>query len=81
MPYSEFFQLGALSSFHRVVSLEAFMQQLAPAHWPPGDRAAYCSEAAALRSPDRKSSPMKVGVALAWQVELAGGDQGIGGGA
>lgn len=31
-----------MQSFYKSLPLEDFMTQLAPAHWPPGQRTGYC---------------------------------------
>jgi len=42
VPFSDFFQVEPLQSYHRVILAEDFMKHLAPTHWPKGTRRGYC---------------------------------------
>ncbi|CAM4980827.1 unnamed protein product [Rotaria socialis] len=42
VPYSEWFQLESLLSYHRVIDAQDFMEQLAPRIWPQESRIGFC---------------------------------------
>lgn len=42
VPFSDFFQVEPLQTYHRVILAEDFMKHLAPTHWPKGTRRGYC---------------------------------------
>jgi len=42
VPFSDFFQVEPLQSYHRVILAEDFMKHLAPTYWPKGKRCGYC---------------------------------------
>lgn len=42
VPFSDFFQVEPLQSYHRVILAEDFMKHLAPTYWPKGKRHGYC---------------------------------------
>ncbi|KXJ07365.1 GDP-fucose protein O-fucosyltransferase 1 [Exaiptasia diaphana] len=38
IPFSSWFQVKPLQEYHRVVSMDTFMKDIAPTVWPPGKR-------------------------------------------
>ena len=60
VPYSDFFELEPLQEYHRTLPLHEFMRQLAPTHWPPGNRTGYCYGPSSF-SEDKETCDMKYG--------------------
>ncbi|XP_013394458.1 GDP-fucose protein O-fucosyltransferase 1 [Lingula anatina] len=42
VPFDTYFQVAPLQDYHRVMTMEKFMKELAPVIWPPGKRTAFC---------------------------------------
>ncbi|CAI8050008.1 GDP-fucose protein O-fucosyltransferase 1 [Geodia barretti] len=42
VPFGELFDIEVVQRYHKSLPLEEFMVQLAPQHWPPGERVGYC---------------------------------------
>uniref|UniRef100_A0A2P2I998 GDP-fucose protein O-fucosyltransferase 1 n=1 Tax=Hirondellea gigas TaxID=1518452 RepID=A0A2P2I998_9CRUS len=42
VPFATYFQVSAVSEYHRVLTMEQFMQHLAPTVWPHGNRTVLC---------------------------------------
>ena len=42
VPFTEWFQLKPIADYHKTVTMEQFMEQLAEDHWPPQQRKGYC---------------------------------------
>ena len=42
IPFTEWFQLEPIQSYHKSLPMEDFLSQLAPQKWPPGKRTGYC---------------------------------------
>ena len=38
IPFDRYFRVEALQQYHRVMTMELFMSELAPEIWPPGNR-------------------------------------------
>ncbi|GFO49557.1 GDP-fucose protein o-fucosyltransferase 1 [Plakobranchus ocellatus] len=42
VPFKTYFKIKALSEYHRVISMEKFMKELAAEEWPVGQRKVFC---------------------------------------
>uniref|UniRef100_A0A182JU40 GDP-fucose protein O-fucosyltransferase 1 n=1 Tax=Anopheles christyi TaxID=43041 RepID=A0A182JU40_9DIPT len=42
IPFDTYFQVTPLQAFHRVITMENFMNKLAPSLWPPEERISFC---------------------------------------
>ncbi|GAB1600842.1 GDP-fucose protein O-fucosyltransferase 1-like [Argonauta hians] len=43
--FSNYFQVDPLKQYHRVITMESFMEELAPKIWPPSTRIVFCFQA------------------------------------
>jgi peptide-O-fucosyltransferase len=58
IPYKEWFELEPLKDYHRIITMEDFMEHFAPTYWPPGNRTAFCYRP---YPEDKKDCSMKEG--------------------
>ncbi|CAB0035734.1 unnamed protein product [Trichogramma brassicae] len=42
VPFDTYFNVSEVTKAHRVILMEDFMKHLAPIHWPPHERTAFC---------------------------------------
>ena len=42
IPFIKYFKVDPLQSFTKVITMEEFMQTIAPIEWPPADRTVFC---------------------------------------
>ncbi|KAJ8681332.1 hypothetical protein QAD02_017119 [Eretmocerus hayati] len=42
IPFDTYFNVSELHKCHKVILMETFMRDIAPIHWPPSDRIAFC---------------------------------------
>ncbi|KAH7950675.1 hypothetical protein HPB51_028284 [Rhipicephalus microplus] len=47
VPFDTYFKVEPLTRYHRVITMEKFMKDLAPSIWPPGNRTVFCYQARA----------------------------------
>ncbi|KAL4219250.1 GDP-fucose protein O-fucosyltransferase [Mactra antiquata] len=45
VPFDTYFKAEPLNEYHRVITMETFMSELAPEIWPEGQRTVYCYQA------------------------------------
>lgn len=42
MPFDEWFRVDSVQQYHKAITAEQFMKELAPTLWPPGKRSGWC---------------------------------------
>lgn len=42
VPFNTYFKVNDLKEFHRVITIEEFVEEIAPILWPPEKRIAFC---------------------------------------
>ncbi|KAK3925190.1 GDP-fucose protein O-fucosyltransferase 1 [Frankliniella fusca] len=57
VPFSNYFNVTKLLDFHKVITMESFMQDIAPLIWPPEKRIAFCYTARGNGETEKSCNP------------------------